>query len=385
MANIMRLGGGSGGNQYVWDKYTTGLAPSHTAIEYIESTGTQCIDTGVVAKSGLSMVASLELTSTKESAIAGAYGNSSRFYPLMVNGVSLLYGYGALNTISGISAEIGKKYNVESSLLTGSQTVKVNGETVASASNANSYNTGKTLLLFANNFSDSVSAAIDFAEMKLFSCQIYENGTLVRDFAPCKNANGEVGLYDLVNGVFYGNTGSGAFVAGEEYKGEFLGQVKSADVNAYPFYGVQDGYYYEAVGETLPITQNGLCDVRQYVAANVNIPIPSATPVLLWTNARPTSAFTPQTLTFDESGFSGYLVEIRYSTSVDTRWVGFIPIGTTMGVDKGVYGYAGTSYVSRYCGQGTGNSITINEGKIATSRNDIYAVPTRIWGVKFTL
>lgn len=132
--------------------------------------------------------------------------------------------------------------------------------------------------------------------------------------------------------------------------------------------------------DTVDITENGIHNVKEYSFANVNV-----APVLLWTNASPTSAFTPQTLTFDESGFSGYLVEIRYSTSVDTRWVGFIPIGTTMGVDKGVYGYAGTSYVSRYCGQGTGNSITINEGKIGTSRNDVYAVPTRIWGVKFTL
>lgn len=111
----------------------------------------------------------------------------------------------------------------------------------------------------------------------------------------------------------------------------------------------------------------------------------TALPVLLWANASPTATFAPQTLTFTESGFTSYLVEIRYSGAVETRWVGVIPLGTTMGVDKGVYGYAGTSYVSRYCGQATENSIYFAEGKSGTSVNNYYGIPTRIWGVKFTL
>lgn len=46
------------------------------------------------------------------------------------------------------------------------------------------------------------------------TCQIYDNGVLVRDFLPCKNPGGEVGMYDLVNGKFYGNAGTGEFVTG---------------------------------------------------------------------------------------------------------------------------------------------------------------------------
>lgn len=50
---------------------------------------------------------------------------------------------------------------------------------------------------------------------RCYSCQIYLGDALVRDFVPCKTADDEVGLYDLVNGVFYGNKGSGEFIGGE--------------------------------------------------------------------------------------------------------------------------------------------------------------------------
>ena len=51
--------------------------------------------------------------------------------------------------------------------------------------------------------------------MNLYSCQIYDNGTLVRDFVPCINGSGEVGLYDLVGKQFYGNAGTGVFTGSE--------------------------------------------------------------------------------------------------------------------------------------------------------------------------
>lgn len=46
------------------------------------------------------------------------------------------------------------------------------------------------------------SEEVEFA--KLFSFKIYDDGTLVRDLVPCKRDNDSmVGMYDLVNDVFY--------------------------------------------------------------------------------------------------------------------------------------------------------------------------------------
>ncbi len=42
--------------------------------------------------------------------------------------------------------------------------------------------------------------------MRLYSLRIKDNGTLVRLFVPCvNNSTSKAGLYDLVNGKFYGN------------------------------------------------------------------------------------------------------------------------------------------------------------------------------------
>lgn len=52
---------------------------------------------------------------------------------------------------------------------------------------------------------------------KLYSCKLWNNDTLVRYFVPAKRvSDGVLGLLDVVNIVFYTNTGSGSFVGGEE-------------------------------------------------------------------------------------------------------------------------------------------------------------------------
>ena len=50
--------------------------------------------------------------------------------------------------------------------------------------------------------------------MTLCSSQIYDNGTIVRNYIPCQTSSGEIGLWDDVNEVFYGNAGTGTFTAG---------------------------------------------------------------------------------------------------------------------------------------------------------------------------
>ena len=53
-----------------------------------------------------------------------------------------------------------------------------------------------------------------FVEAKLYYFKLFMNGTLVRDMVPCINSNNVVGLYDLVNDVFYSSPNGAAFVAG---------------------------------------------------------------------------------------------------------------------------------------------------------------------------
>jgi len=49
----------------------------------------------------------------------------------------------------------------------------------------------------------------------VYVCQIWDDGTLVRNFVPVKrNSDNKPGMYDLVNNVFYVNQGTGEFVMG---------------------------------------------------------------------------------------------------------------------------------------------------------------------------
>ena len=46
---------------------------------------------------------------------------------------------------------------------------------------------------------------------------MWESKVLVRDFIPAKrNSDGSIGMYDLVTSTFFGNAGTGTFVAGAE-------------------------------------------------------------------------------------------------------------------------------------------------------------------------
>jgi hypothetical protein len=49
---------------------------------------------------------------------------------------------------------------------------------------------------------------------RVYSCQVYDNGTLVRDLVPCINPSSVVGMYDIVNDVFYSSANNYNFTAG---------------------------------------------------------------------------------------------------------------------------------------------------------------------------
>lgn len=50
----------------------------------------------------------------------------------------------------------------------------------------------------------------------LYYFKLFVGGTLVRDLIPCKNSNNIVGMYDLINKVFYTSPNGAAFAAGPE-------------------------------------------------------------------------------------------------------------------------------------------------------------------------
>ena len=187
------------------------LPSGYTELEYIQSSGSQYINTGFIPKYDSRIVLDAEVTdSSIVCALFGARGAASGTNPSSNTLFSLSGGairsdyYGSsvssTTTVSGRTI-FDKNKNVVSF---GSNTITNNSSTASS---------NQTLFLFAVQ---TVGSATLLATMKLYACQIYDNGTLVRDFYPCTNESGAVGLYDLVGKQFYSNAGTGAFVAGPE-------------------------------------------------------------------------------------------------------------------------------------------------------------------------
>ena len=64
------------------------------------------------------------------------------------------------------------------------------------------------------SFSDANNTPQRYCNGTLYYFKLFVGGTLVRDLIPCKNSNNVVGMYDVVNNVFYTSPNGNAFVAG---------------------------------------------------------------------------------------------------------------------------------------------------------------------------
>lgn len=77
--------------------------------------------------------------------------------------------------------------------------------------------TGRNYYILANNYSGGVLKA---ANAKVYSVKIWNDSLLVRNLMPAKrDSDNALGMYDLVNDVFYSNAGTGTFIAGNELSG----------------------------------------------------------------------------------------------------------------------------------------------------------------------
>lgn len=189
-------------------------------LEYIESTGTQYIDTGIIPTVNTITEVSFELTAIPDHTYAtllGAYKNqndNSAGYALFLNNTIPIQArtgyYSNPNIKSDYNVDIGK-YDI---ILKFNKLIVNNREFYPQTYNAwdNIYN---TIYLFTLNSPDRLSGRNTAA--RIYFCQIYNNDILVRDFIPAKRvSDNAVGMYDLVSGNFFGNSGTGTFIAGPD-------------------------------------------------------------------------------------------------------------------------------------------------------------------------
>lgn len=185
-------------NIYPWIR----LPSAYQEVEYIEGSWTQYIDTGVKAGNTLStkIVMRPNMSYTSEYAIFWDSWAANALFLMEYQWKYRLHNWGNYWDFANVT-------NVKTTIETSPTWIKINGTSYSL--NAGSSYSNNNIRLFSV-YGDSTSTRWHF---KVYSFQIYNNWTLIRDLVPCyRKSDSVIWMYDLVNNVFYTNAGSWTFV-----------------------------------------------------------------------------------------------------------------------------------------------------------------------------
>lgn len=180
-----------------------------TPVEYIESSGTQYIDTEFYPNQDtrvlMDVCATQGGTYTFFAARRNANSDSYSMFEMSQSQVRFDYG----NTRSTINVSTA----LERVLIDFNKNVFSFG-TYNSQISYQTFQVPVTLYLLGVNQIDGFGTPPIPA--KLYSCKIYDNGVLVRDYIPAKDKNGVGCLYDKVNAKLVYSSGTSQFTVGPE-------------------------------------------------------------------------------------------------------------------------------------------------------------------------
>lgn len=184
------------------------IPDDYTALEYIQASGSQYIDTGFTPDNNSRIVYSAERVSNNSSdhffGVRTGVGNSNGFNVYIYNSG---WRSGYANTVATTNtAGVGRF------LIDKNRNVTHINDIVLESESAEFDCTG-TAYLFALN---SVGNNPAYSTHRCYWCKIYDNDILVRDYVPVINNNGVAGMFDMVNDQFYTNVASGSFISGPE-------------------------------------------------------------------------------------------------------------------------------------------------------------------------
>lgn len=172
-------------------------------IEYIQSSGTQWIVTGI--KGDAKSIYDIQFLNLARRELMGYGSAGNEYWGVTAAGK---YEFGGTNT--GISAGNRDsiiwdyKYNQSSTLTRNGTVISTQTATI----DASTHNL-KVFTIY-----DSPDASYTYlTHTKLYNHQIYQSGSLVRDFIPVKRkADNKPGLYDKISRKFFTNKGTGEFI-----------------------------------------------------------------------------------------------------------------------------------------------------------------------------
>lgn len=193
------------------------LPSEYQEVEYIETTGKEYIYTGFNVTGNLIVEGKVytEIQNT-EMAIVGSVVSSAveigfssinnRFFVYSKSSAAIVPTSSIYNTILEFTAKINTESPTKELILHNIDGGLTQSET---SSNGSFQNTELHLFQYNNTKYRFIG--------RLYELKFYDNNVIARHFIPCyRKSDNVIGLYDLVNNVFYTNQGTGGFSKGSD-------------------------------------------------------------------------------------------------------------------------------------------------------------------------
>lgn len=184
------------------------MPTDYTPLEYIEGTGTQYINTGVIPTQSTSFSFGIYMKEITGACIIGCIvNNDNNDYRIFNYNNQIYWDMQSSRLIGATNSFLANEYiNFD----VGNNYVKKNGATVLTGTTISSFTGDCPIQILRDNPTGSSTCA----KGRVYYLKIYNSGTLVRNMLPCKNESDIVGMYDTVEKKFYNNNGTGTFIAG---------------------------------------------------------------------------------------------------------------------------------------------------------------------------
>lgn len=183
----------------------------YTRLEYLESTGTQYIDTGYVPTNNTKWVLDAQSTDLNVNSWNGRYNTSSspQRFDIAIEYDSYIINGGNSTSFSGIVNSDTNRHTFVLDMINEKgiidNTYEIDLSTVTMTST-------KTVKIFARQGGSAIEL---YCKERVYSSKFYESNVIQQYLVPTKrNSDNKPGMYDLVNNVFYVNQGTGEFVMG---------------------------------------------------------------------------------------------------------------------------------------------------------------------------
>lgn len=190
------------------------IPSEYQAVKYLESSGTQYINTGVnLSSEGTGIKMEFERIAHLNDA-DDLYGSqntgTTAYFTTFLHGATwnVEYGAGGVVTLNATS-ELNKKQVISHNYKNDQQYI-IDGATLAQ--NLTSAVSALEVYLFGCNFNGSFSRS---SSIRIYACEMTVGTEVVRKFVPCyRKSDSVAGLYDTIGKKFYTNAGSGIFTVG---------------------------------------------------------------------------------------------------------------------------------------------------------------------------